>query len=970
MLKSLSTKFRLSLGLVSILVSLMMTAAFLNLIPDRTSAILEGRAALAELIAANSSIYISRSDVRRMEANLELLLQRNPEIRSAALVRENGDLMAEVGDHQQQWQKLEQGVSSPTQIAVPILERGAYWGQVQLRYAPLTPAVWYGFLYNPLVQLLVFVGLMGFVGFYFYLGRMLKHLDPSQAIPDRVRSALNTMAEGLLVLDAKQNIVLANEAFCQIVDLDAQALLGKPISRFSWQNQEGSAVTAADTPWQKALASGAAQMSQMIRLPEEEGSKTFMTNCSPVLNSKGSAAGVLISFDDVTELEEKEIELRASKEDAERANRAKSDFLANMSHEIRTPMNAILGFTEVLKRGYNKNSTEAAKYLNTISSSGQHLLNLINDILDLSKVEADKIEVEQIPCAAHEIVKEVVAIMKVKAEEKGIGLTYQADGQMPAQIQSDPARLRQIITNLVGNAIKFTEAGSVTVITRMGQGAHAAQLEIEVQDTGIGMTQEQAGRIFNPFEQADSSTTRKFGGTGLGLTISKRFAEALGGGIEVLSELGQGSRFITRIAMGDISQQPLLTPADITRDATPLLQTERRAWRFPEARVLVVDDGLENRELLSVVLGEMGLVVETAENGQVGCDKLFNEAFDLVLMDVNMPVMGGYEAVKLMRERGYQLPIIALTANAMKGADSECLAAGYSGYMAKPINLDELQSLLIDELGGAPADAEPTTQPVTPQAEAESAAQPISATTGAPLRSTLADKSPKLRAIVEKFVARLPEQLELMQTAVQANDHAQVADLAHWLKGTAGSVGFAPISEVAAELEIQAKTEALSAYAGLMIQICDLAARIDLGETAGEPLSPAQTESPFAIPARLDSRLPMNRNTFRTIVRKFAERLHQELPLMVNALATQDYLTLADKAHWLKGSAGSVGFDAFTEPAASLEEQAKLGAEEGIQTALHAIQEMSRRMVVPPAEEDSPASSAADANPIPKDKTG
>lgn len=945
MLKSLSTKFRLSLGLASILASLLMTAAFLGVIPDRNSAILEGRAALAETIAANSSIFITRSDLRRMEANLSLIIERNEEILSAAVVDQDSTIVLEVGDHQNRWQELEGGSHNTSQLSVPIMERHTQWGQIQLRFQPLTPVVWYGFIYNPLLQLLSFIGLFAFIGFYFYLGRMLKHLDPSQAIPDRVRSALNTMAEGLLVLDAKQNIVLANEAFSQIVDRESQELLGKPISLFPWANTDDSPVTDRETPWGIALREGEAQTSEMLRLPVAEGcSKTFMINCSPVLNSNGKAAGVLISFDDVTELEEKEIELRKSKEVAEQANRAKSDFLANMSHEIRTPMNAILGFTEVLKRGYGNSTQESLKYLNTISSSGQHLLNLINDILDLSKVEADKIEVEKIPCPAHEIIKEVVSIMAVKAQEKAISLEYIPEGPLPEHIQSDPARLRQILTNLVGNAIKFTEQGGVTIVTRMDDPEASNILYLEVRDTGIGMTEEQAGRIFNPFEQADSSTTRRFGGTGLGLTISKRFAQALGGDIFVRSEEGKGSNFVTLIDMGTVKDIPLLQPDEILTETEIVAQTNATQWQFPDARILVVDDGAENRDLLTVVLSELGLRIDTAENGQEGCDMLFSGNYDLVLMDVNMPVMGGYEAVGIMRDKGYDLPIIALTANAMKGAAEECLNAGYSGYMAKPIDIDQLTGLLVEKLDGKPLEQQQD------ETETEQPPQP----TPAAITSSLTAKNPKLHSIVEKFVARLEEQLKTMADAWQKQDYQALADLAHWLKGSAGSVGFAQFTEVAAQLESFAKERKGDKVPALLAELNQLYTRIRLADETGESNAPSTEESKhkYDIPEVLNSRLPANRDTFRNIIQKFAIRLEEQLVQMETALEREDFDTLADIGHWLKGTAGSVGFDAFTEPASELETFAKAKQPSGIVPALSAIQEMSRRMVVPSSEQD------------------
>jgi signal transduction histidine kinase len=496
---------------------LVLCAEFLGLVPDRNSAVREGRAALAEVLATNSSLFIGEADMRRLEADLGLVVSRNDDLLSAALRRSDGQIIVSLGEHEDQWTEMQGEYSTPAQVRVPLFANQEKWGQIELRFRPLVSAGWMGLLENPLVQLVTFIGMFSFVAFYFYLGKMLKHLDPSQAVPQRVRETLDTMAEGLLVLDLKGDVVLANQAFASMLDQSPEQLVGKQASVFDWMDETGATIGERGYPWITALEDGAPQrnVSLRLQLPSAE-TRAFMVNCSPVLGGGGKYGGVLVSFDDVTLLEEHKAELKTSKKEADAANHAKSEFLANMSHEIRTPMNAILGFTEVLKRGYAKSEADSKKHLDTIHSSGKHLLELINDVLDLSKVEAGRLDVEKIQLTPHVLIRDVVKALAVKADEKGISLDFEVSGRIPETISSDPTRLRQIVTNLVGNAIKFTDQGGVKVVLRLASLNDASQLAIDIIDSGVGMPEDKLETIFEAFVQADTSVTRQFGGTGLG----------------------------------------------------------------------------------------------------------------------------------------------------------------------------------------------------------------------------------------------------------------------------------------------------------------------------------------------------------------------------------------------------------------------------------------------------------------------
>jgi signal transduction histidine kinase len=320
-------------------------------------------------------------------------------------------------------------------------------------------------------------------------------------------------------------------------------------------------------------------------------------------------------MDDITQLEENKVALQAAKEEAESANRTKSLFLANMSHEIRTPMNAVLGFTELLKRGYAHSPEDSTRYLETISLSGQHLLQLINDILDLSKVEAGHIEVERIECRVHQVAQETIRVLGVKAREAGIALALEIDGDVPETIQSDPVRLRQILTNVIGNAMKFTAHGGVTVRLRALARAQPPLYAVAITDTGIGIPADKLEAIFDAFVQADSSVTRRFGGTGLGLSISRGLAQALGGDIVAASTPGVGSTFTVTLATGAVDGVRWLTPEQALATSANRVANASGRWQFSPRDVLVVDDGVENRELLRALLSEQGLTIDEAENG-------------------------------------------------------------------------------------------------------------------------------------------------------------------------------------------------------------------------------------------------------------------------------------------------------------------------------------------------------------------
>jgi signal transduction histidine kinase/DNA-binding NarL/FixJ family response regulator len=796
---------RITMGLVGIMTSLIMLAFFLNIVPDRGRAVMEGRAALAESIAIYSTALVKTATVvvannQRLEKDFNLLAERNEDLLSLALRHDGGHLLVSTGDHDTHWVPMEGKYSKGAQVRVPIWAGKQVWGQLELRFNPLPGEVGWNVLKNPMVQLVLFMCLLGFAVYYFYLGKVLRQLDPSQAIPGRVRSALDTMAEGLLILDRKEQIVLANQAFSDMIDKPAEELLGFRAGELPWLSTTGSKIEKEKRPWVRALAQGKVKKDSTVRLLlADNSSRTFKTNSSPVLGEGGKYAGVLVSFDDITELEEKEVQLRHSKLEAEEANRAKSFFLANMSHEIRTPMNAILGFADILKRGYVKNEEESLKYLNIIHSSGKNLLEIINDILDLSKVESGHLEIEKLKIKPYVLIHEVLQVLKVNSDEKGLVLEFNAIGDLPAEIETDPVRMRQILLNLVGNAIKFTEKGVVSVTCRYEAEGSSPRYVIDVADSGIGMTEETQKTIFDPFVQADNTVSRRFGGTGLGLAISHKLAREMGGDIVVKSKPGEGSTFTFSLAAGDLAGVAFLSPAALDGIKQEIHVEESSRWQFDKASVLVVDDGAENRELVKFLLEGSGLTVNEAENGQVAVEMATKTTYSMILMDVQMPVMDGFTAAGILRKQGIKVPIVALTANAMHGFDEQCLAAGYSDYLSKPINIDDLMDLTAKLLGGHKVESPAPALDVSSQAHSSGADLPIV--------STLPSDNEKLRGIVVRFVTRLDEQLTAMEEALVNDDFKKVLSLAHWLKGAAGTVGFNGFTSPAESLEKHAMNE-------------------------------------------------------------------------------------------------------------------------------------------------------------------
>jgi PAS domain S-box-containing protein len=523
---------------------------------------------------------------------------------------------------------------------------------------------------------------------------------------------------------------------------------------------------------------------------EAPGQRHLKVSFVPEREPDGSVGGYVVLIDDITEHRRREEELQRAQARAEAASRAKSAFLANMSHEIRTPMNGILGMTELLLA--SRLDEEQREYLGMVKSSADALLAIINDILDLSKIEAGKMTLERVAFSLRECLGQVLRSEGLRAREKGLALRAEIAPQVPDALFGDPLRLRQILLNLVSNALKFTRAGYVAVRAVAEPQSEAVLLRLSVEDSGIGIAPDKQAAIFDSFTQAEASTGREFGGTGLGLSICRRLAAMMGGRLELQSEPGRGSVF-TFQARFDLAP-PAAAGAPL--EAAP--QAPGAAPRLAGLRVLLAEDNPVNQRLALKLLERLGCTVGLASNGAEAVRLYGSADWDAVLMDVQMPLMDGFQATAQIRaleaSRGCRIPVIALTAHALQGDREQCLAAGMDGYLTKPVDSARLAAALEAAL--------PDRRLSNLVPDCAAAEEVLD------LRRALdcagGDRA-LLAEVARIFVREAPNQLERLARALAAGDARGIEREAHTLKGSLASLGANAARELASALEQDAR---------------------------------------------------------------------------------------------------------------------------------------------------------------------
>ncbi|QDU20276.1 hybrid sensor histidine kinase/response regulator [Urbifossiella limnaea] len=697
---------RVCFGLVSLLLCVLFLARNVGVLADPDAAELARRQAVCEAVAVECAVLSYRGESpAAAESFARAVARRSPEVLSIGIRNADGRLVADTGGHTQHWADATD-TATPTHLQAEVPKAdGSAWARVEVACRPLPFSGAWRYAGGSMLPLLAFCSVGWFAATAVYLRTVLRKIDLAEArvVPDRVKATLNTLSEGVVVLDRHGVIALANDAFGRAVGVPADDLRGRRASDLPW-SAGAVPISEAEHPWVKVLRDAAPQTGHVLGLRAGEG-KTLSVNSTPILADDGSCRGALATFDDLTPVEK----ARAT---AEAANRAKSEFLANVSHEIRTPMNAIMGMTELVLEG-GRLTGEQRECLGIVGESATALLGVINDLLDLSKIEAGKFDLDPADFDLRAVLDDTLQGLALRAHTKGLELGCDIPADVPDVLVGDAGRLRQVVVNLVGNAIKFTHAGEVFVRVRVGErSAGVANLLVSVVDTGIGIPSDKLQAVFEPFTQADGGTSRKYGGSGLGLTISAHLVRLMGGEVWAESTVGRGSafHFTARFGVPSHSHASLSLSDFYLTEGGP---------------VLVAEDNLTTQRALAGMLERLNFQPTTADDTPSALAALEAAAaagtpLPLLLVDATLPEPDGFVLAEQAVARRLARSVVVLLSSADLPRDVErCRTLGVA-HLRKPVrrvDLARVLQLAVDPTqltGGVPTPAPRVTPPAGP----------------------------------------------------------------------------------------------------------------------------------------------------------------------------------------------------------------------------------------------------------------
>ncbi len=616
---------------------------------------------------------------------------------------------------------------------------------------------------------------------------------------EKYRSIIDNMNLGLLEVDTEEKILFANQCFCDMCGYGLEELLGKRAAQIFAKGENIELMERKNEERRKGISDA-----YEIVIKDKRGQvRWWLVSGAPRYNDTGELIGTIGIHLDITAQKQLELELTVAREQAEQSTRSKEVFLANMSHEIRTPMNAILGMSNQLsKTTLNK---KQLFYLGTINSASENLLVIINDILDLSKIEAGKLSLEKIAFEPKAVIKRAMQALNHKAEEKGLSLTNSLlDEKVSEVFLGDPYRLNQVMLNIISNAIKFTEKGSVDIMLEVINNTKMNQtIQVTIKDTGIGMEEKFRQNLFEKFSQEDESVTRQYGGTGLGMSICKELIELMGGEINVISERGVGTSmsFLITLPKGLVGDLP---SRDIFVADESMLAGKK---------ILVVDDNEINRLVAATILENYGAETIEAGNGLESIEYLTHNQVDLVLMDIQMPVMNGFEAAGIIRSKiSATLPVIALTANAIKGDNEKCIAAGMNDYLAKPFKEEDLMKMMAGMLH-INGSLNKTKKAEDLPEEPEPAYYDLSE-----IRIISRGNEAFIIKMLKMFVQQIPLHLQDMKESYEQRQFTTVGEIAHRIKPTIDNMGIISSKATIREIEKLGKAAEDNGSLGALIQ--------------------------------------------------------------------------------------------------------------------------------------------------------